>query len=355
MSYEEFDERQYKEGPDGLWREAGPWGTPDEVLVIDAKRTAAGILGSNNTLGGRTKGVVGYVIDGTCRDSYECIVQKTPVFCTVRSPAHPMGRIGPVSDSKPITCAGAPVEPGDVIVADEDGVIVVPVESDARGAVPSRGAGEDRGRTRLQQVAPAGWRWRRRGEVRRFVAQKLRMGSGGNQIGQCGGGLAMPDDEQRIQVAPEPAVELRAGRKRTVSVSPQAHVDAELDLAVAIRDKRIGVVAQIDDAAARRNACPQVKARSPVKCSVARRPLDPAVGEHAVPLAGSDLQAGALPGRGMALQPHERRAGYASPHIGPAADREQLRSIRQELAILRHTSPRPEYSGISLLPWRVSP
>ena len=88
MSYEEFDERQYRDGPDGLWREAGPWGAPDEVLVIDAKRTAAGILGSSNTLGGRCKGVVGYVIDGTCRDSYECIIQKTPVFCTVRSPAH---------------------------------------------------------------------------------------------------------------------------------------------------------------------------------------------------------------------------------------------------------------------------
>ena len=52
MSYEEFDERQYKPGPDGLWHEAGPWGAPDEVLVIDAKGTRAGILGSNNTLGG---------------------------------------------------------------------------------------------------------------------------------------------------------------------------------------------------------------------------------------------------------------------------------------------------------------
>lgn len=126
MSYEEFDERQYKPGPEGLWREAGPWGAPDEVLVIDAKRTRSGILGSANTLGGRIKGVVGYVIDGTCRDSAECILQKTPVFCTVRSPAHPMGRIGPVSDNQPITCAGVRVEPGDAVVADDDGVIVVP-------------------------------------------------------------------------------------------------------------------------------------------------------------------------------------------------------------------------------------
>ncbi len=128
MSYEEFDRRQYAKGPEGLWREAGPWGGPDQVLVIDAKRTEAGILGSANTLQGRIKGVVGYVIDGTCRDSYECVIQKTPVFCTVRSPAHPMGRIGPVSDNRPITCAGVTVRPGDVIVADDDGVMVVPQE-----------------------------------------------------------------------------------------------------------------------------------------------------------------------------------------------------------------------------------
>ena len=128
MSYEEFDERQYKAGPGGLWHEAGPYGAPDEVLVIDAKRTAAGILGSNNTLVGRGKGVVGFIIDGTCRDSYECIIQKTPVFCTVRSPAHPMGRIGPVSDNKPIVCAGAEVRPGDIIIADDDGVVVIPQE-----------------------------------------------------------------------------------------------------------------------------------------------------------------------------------------------------------------------------------
>ncbi len=128
MSYEEFDERQYKAGSDGLWHEAGVWGAPDEVLVIDAKRTAAGILGSSNTLGGVLNGVVGYVIDGTCRDSYECIIQKMPVFSTVCSPAHPMGRIQAVSDNQRIVCAGVVVNPGDVIVADDDGVMVVPQE-----------------------------------------------------------------------------------------------------------------------------------------------------------------------------------------------------------------------------------
>jgi len=128
MTYEEFAERQYAPGPDGLWREAGPWGAPDEVLVIDAKRTAAGILGSANTLRGRARGTVGFVIDGVCRDSYECTIQGTPVFSTVRSPAHPMGRIRPVSDGEPIVCAGVPVRSGDLIVADDDGVIVVPHE-----------------------------------------------------------------------------------------------------------------------------------------------------------------------------------------------------------------------------------
>lgn len=126
MTYEEFAERQYAPGPEGLWREAGPWGAPDEVLVIDAKGTIAGILGSSNTLQGRAKGTVGFVIDGVCRDSYEATIQDTPLFCTVRSPAHPMGRIGAVSDGEPIVCAGVEVRQGDLVVADDDGVVVVP-------------------------------------------------------------------------------------------------------------------------------------------------------------------------------------------------------------------------------------
>ena len=126
LSYDEFAERQYAPGPEGLWREAGPYGAPDEVLVIDAKRTIAGILGSNNTLQARVKGTVGFVIDGVCRDSYEATIQDTPVFCTARSPAHPMGRMRAVSDGEPIVCAGVEVRQGDLVVGDDDGVVVVP-------------------------------------------------------------------------------------------------------------------------------------------------------------------------------------------------------------------------------------
>ncbi len=126
MPYETFDARQYKPGPEGLWREAGPYGAADEVLVIDAKRTPYGILGSANTLTARVKGTVGFVIDGTCRDSYECILQQTPVFCAVRSPQHPMGRLIAVSDNGRIVCGGVVVNSGDVVIADDDGVVVVP-------------------------------------------------------------------------------------------------------------------------------------------------------------------------------------------------------------------------------------
>jgi regulator of RNase E activity RraA len=126
MGYDEFAMRQYAPGPEGLWREAGPYGAADEVLVIDAKGTIAGILGSNNTLQARVKGTVGFVIDGVCRDSYEATIQDTPVFCTVRSPAHPMGRIRAVSNGEPILCAGVEVRQGDLVVGDDDGVVVVP-------------------------------------------------------------------------------------------------------------------------------------------------------------------------------------------------------------------------------------
>ncbi|WP_165932953.1 hypothetical protein [Rhizobium sp. BK251] len=132
LAYEEFDERQYKKGPDGkaapdaLWSGGHPMGAVDEVQVIDTKQSRCGLLGSNNVLDAKVKGTVGFVIDGACRDSGECIGQGSPVFSAVRSMRHMAGRLILASVNQPINCGGVLVNNGDGIIADDDGVVVVP-------------------------------------------------------------------------------------------------------------------------------------------------------------------------------------------------------------------------------------
>jgi regulator of RNase E activity RraA len=126
VSYEEYDAR-YGQWTDGSYAWSSEVGkTPDQVWVIDEGGISAGLLGSMNTLEGMVKGVRGYVIDGVCRDSDEVIMQEGPVCCTSRRPSHVYGRTRRAEVDVPIVCAGVRVEPGDVVLADGDGVVVVP-------------------------------------------------------------------------------------------------------------------------------------------------------------------------------------------------------------------------------------
>jgi regulator of RNase E activity RraA len=86
------------------------------------------VLGSANTLAGRIKGMQGYVIDGACRDSAETILERIPVWCTVRSFSRVEWRIKFGRLNEQIVCAGVRVRPGDVVMGDDDGVLVVPAE-----------------------------------------------------------------------------------------------------------------------------------------------------------------------------------------------------------------------------------
>jgi regulator of RNase E activity RraA len=96
------------------------------VVIEGAEGADVGPVGSNNILGWKLKGCLGVVTNTTARDTDEIMTEKVPLY--YKQPGHGIrpGRIELESVNRPVSCGGALVVPGDVIVADGDGVVVVP-------------------------------------------------------------------------------------------------------------------------------------------------------------------------------------------------------------------------------------
>ena len=124
--FQKFKSEQYKRAPDA-WLSTAKKG---DVVVIDAGGIdECGFIGSNNSLGWAEKGVVGVVTNGGARDTDEIVkVKKISVYCKNGHSTRGVrpGRLIAESYNFPINCAGVLVFPGDLIVADGDGVLVVP-------------------------------------------------------------------------------------------------------------------------------------------------------------------------------------------------------------------------------------
>lgn len=99
-----------------------------DVVVIDASDLDVGLLGSNNVLAYINKGAHGLVTNGGCRDTDEVIRQKCAVFCRHVSRTMVQGRLEFAGMGDPVNVGGVLVRPGDVVVGDGDGLIVVPRE-----------------------------------------------------------------------------------------------------------------------------------------------------------------------------------------------------------------------------------
>ncbi len=100
-----------------------------DVIVIDAAGVGdCGFIGSCNSLHWVSKGALGMVTNGGARDTDEIMRQKTPVYCAKIGRGIRPGRLELADTLKPITCGGVDVRRGDFVVADGDGVIVVPIE-----------------------------------------------------------------------------------------------------------------------------------------------------------------------------------------------------------------------------------
>jgi len=98
----------------------------DKVCVVDMDGYPGGLWGSDIGMGMMKNGLAGVVLDGACRDSHECNIEKVNAFCTKRSFNHVYGRLTCGGVQVPVRCAGVAVKPGDVVCADDDGVLVIP-------------------------------------------------------------------------------------------------------------------------------------------------------------------------------------------------------------------------------------
>jgi regulator of RNase E activity RraA len=128
---------------------------PADIIVIDGHETGTGFIGSNNAQSWINKGAAGVVTNGACRDSDELIRQRIPVYHRYTRPTVRPARCELDATNVPVNLGGVMVRPGDLVVADGDGVIVVPIEHAVAVLSQARRiANRDRGgRARLLEQA----------------------------------------------------------------------------------------------------------------------------------------------------------------------------------------------------------
>jgi regulator of RNase E activity RraA/2-keto-4-pentenoate hydratase/2-oxohepta-3-ene-1,7-dioic acid hydratase in catechol pathway len=142
---------------------------PGEVLVIDARgEPTAGTIGDILALRAQARGAVGIVTDGAIRDAARLATLDIPTYHTAVHPAVLGRRHVPWECGVTVACAGVTVQPGDLLVGDGDGVVVLPpgiaaeVLADAKEQEKEEEfvaaqvvAGE-----RIEGLYPLGERWR---------------------------------------------------------------------------------------------------------------------------------------------------------------------------------------------------
>jgi regulator of RNase E activity RraA len=102
-----------------------------DILVVDARgHTETAVWGGIMTRAAIAQGIGGLVLDGAVRDAAEIRALEFATFAAGICPAGPSKGFGGIIDG-PISCAGCPVKPGDIVIGDDDGVVVIPLERQA--------------------------------------------------------------------------------------------------------------------------------------------------------------------------------------------------------------------------------
>jgi regulator of RNase E activity RraA len=102
---------------------------PGEVILVAAGGSArAACWGELFSAAARARGARGTLVDGYCRDSRSVAALGYPVWCRGTLPLDCKGRTAVTAWRQPAVVGGVRVRPGDLVVADDDGVVIVPAE-----------------------------------------------------------------------------------------------------------------------------------------------------------------------------------------------------------------------------------
>ena len=101
---------------------------PGDVLVFDNGGMQISSWGGVVSVAAKAKGIEGVVIDGGCRDADQIVELHFPVFSRHITPTTCKTRVKILEINGIIQCCGIRIKPGDIIVADQTGIVVVPQE-----------------------------------------------------------------------------------------------------------------------------------------------------------------------------------------------------------------------------------
>lgn len=112
-------------GDNLLFHKALDLAQPGDIIVVDVQGdTTNAVTGEIMMRYAVKKGIAGFLIDGAIRDSGALKKMEFSVFARGTTPKGPY-KDGPGEINVPVSCGGAVVNPGDIIVGDEDGVVII--------------------------------------------------------------------------------------------------------------------------------------------------------------------------------------------------------------------------------------